>query len=85
MANCFRISATPTEVKKLSAESVGQTISLDGFGAKITRHDGVETDLKELVEASGSGVVIFTYPKASTPGCKSNRGKILDSSILITS
>jgi thioredoxin-dependent peroxiredoxin len=64
-------------VKKLSAESVGQTISLDGFGAKVTRHDGVETDLKALVEASGSGVVIFTYPKASTPGCMSTSATTL--------
>ena len=56
---------------KLGKESVGTTISLEGFGGKVTRHDGVEVTMKELLEGSGSGVVVFTYPKASTPGCKS--------------
>ncbi|KAH6652928.1 thioredoxin-like protein, partial [Truncatella angustata] len=31
--------------------------------------DGKKTTLKELVDESKSGVVLFTYPKASTPGC----------------
>jgi thioredoxin-dependent peroxiredoxin len=55
---------------KLGAESVGQTINVEGFGGRVSRHDGVETSLGELLEGSGSGVVVFTYPKASTPGCK---------------
>jgi hypothetical protein len=59
-----------TNTTKLDASSVGQSVNLDGFGGKITRHDGVETSMKDLVEKSGAGVVVFTYPKASTPGCK---------------
>jgi thioredoxin-dependent peroxiredoxin len=56
---------------KLDASSVGQSVNLDGFGGKVTRHDGVETTFKDLVDKSGAGVVVFTYPKASTPGCQS--------------
>ena len=50
--------------------TVGQTISLEGFGGEIETNDGVKTTLKKLVDESKSGVVLFTYPKASTPGCK---------------
>jgi len=49
---------------------VGNIISLDGFGGEIQTNDGDKTTLKTLVEESGTGVVLFTYPKASTPGCK---------------
>lgn len=49
--------------------AVGDVIALDGFGGEIETNDGEKTSLKALVEASGSGVVLFTYPKASTPGC----------------
>lgn len=52
-------------------DKVGDVIDLEGFGGKIELDDGEETTLKALVEKSGSGVVLFTYPKASTPGCKS--------------
>ncbi|CAK7234697.1 thioredoxin peroxidase dot5 [Sporothrix curviconia] len=48
---------------------VGSTIDLEGFGGSIQTNDGTTTTLKELVEASKAGVVLFTYPKASTPGC----------------
>lgn len=48
---------------------VGETISLDGFGGEIETNDGKKTTLKALVDESKSGVVLFTYPKASTPGC----------------
>ena len=49
---------------------VGDTITLDGFGGEIETNDGAKTNLKKLVEASKAGVVLFTYPRASTPGCK---------------
>lgn len=49
---------------------VGDVISLDGFGGEIQTNDGDKTTLKALVDESGAGVVLFTYPKASTPGCK---------------
>ncbi|KAI2625881.1 AhpC-TSA-domain-containing protein [Hypoxylon sp. NC1633] len=48
---------------------VGGTIALDGFGGEVETNDGDKTTLKALVDESKSGVVIFTYPKASTPGC----------------
>ncbi|KAI1466011.1 AhpC-TSA-domain-containing protein [Daldinia caldariorum] len=48
---------------------VGDTIILDGFGGTFETNDGEKTTLKALVDESKSGVVVFTYPKASTPGC----------------
>ncbi|KAK2783636.1 hypothetical protein FQN51_004324 [Onygenales sp. PD_10] len=48
---------------------VGDTIDLEGIGSEITLHDGTATTLKQLVDESKSGVVLFTYPRASTPGC----------------
>lgn len=66
------------DAKELSKKSdashttttVGDTIALDGFGGEIELNDGETTTLKKLVDASNSGVVLFTYPRASTPGCK---------------
>ncbi|OAQ61695.1 thioredoxin-like fold protein [Pochonia chlamydosporia 170] len=49
--------------------AVGDVIDLDDFGGEIQTNDGETTTLKKLLEESGSGVVLFTYPKASTPGC----------------
>lgn len=51
---------------------VGNQIILDGFGGEIETNDGIKTTLNKLVDESKSGVVLFTYPRASTPGCKSN-------------
>jgi peroxiredoxin Q/BCP len=53
-----------------SKVTVGETITLEGFGGEIETNDGVKTTLKQLVDESNGGVVLFTYPKASTPGCK---------------
>lgn len=65
--------AEPAPAKTNGAGSkkaaVGDTVDLSTFGGKVTLNDGTETTLAELVEKSGSGVVLFTYPKASTPGC----------------
>ena len=47
----------------------GDTIDLTAFGGEIETHDGSKTTLAKLVEESKGGVVLFTYPKASTPGC----------------
>ena len=54
-----------------SKVAVGQTINLEGFGGEIETNDGAKTTLKALVDDSKAGVVLFTYPKASTPGCES--------------
>ena len=50
--------------------SVGNTVNLDDFGGEIETNDGEKVTVKKLLEESESGIVIFTYPKASTPGCK---------------
>ncbi|MCJ1350972.1 MAG: hypothetical protein MMC33_000954 [Icmadophila ericetorum] len=54
---------------KSGKPSAGDTITIDGFGGEIETNDGEKTSLKQLLEESKSGVVLFTYPKASTPGC----------------
>ena len=52
---------------------VGDTIAdLATFGGEVETNDGVTTSLAKLLEESKSGVVLFTYPKASTPGCASS-------------
>ena len=50
--------------------AVGDVVKLDGFGGEGQANDGATTSLKKLVDESKAGVVLFTYPKASTPGCK---------------
>jgi thioredoxin-dependent peroxiredoxin len=57
---------------KAAKPTVGDVITLEGFGGEIETNDGVKTTLKALVDESKGGVVLFTYPKASTPGCKSS-------------
>ncbi|KAF1990956.1 AhpC-TSA-domain-containing protein [Aulographum hederae CBS 113979] len=47
----------------------GDAVDLAGFGGEVETHDGKKVTLKQLVEESEAGVVLFTYPKASTPGC----------------
>ncbi|KAI6714331.1 hypothetical protein PZA11_007822 [Diplocarpon coronariae] len=54
---------------RASKVAVGDTINLEGFGGEVETNEGVKTTLKSLVEESKGGVVLFTYPKASTPGC----------------
>lgn len=49
--------------------TVGNTIRFDRFGGEVETNDGEKVTLKKLVDESKSGVVLFTYPKASTPGC----------------
>lgn len=58
----------PAVAKKVA---VGDIVALDAFGGEIETNEGEKTSLKELVEKSAAGVVLFTYPKASTPGCQS--------------
>ncbi|TLD22486.1 putative disrupter of telomere silencing protein [Venturia nashicola] len=51
------------------APEVGDVITLEGFGGELQTQDGTTVTLKKLVDESKAGVVLFTYPKASTPGC----------------
>jgi thioredoxin-dependent peroxiredoxin len=66
--------AAKTNGSTTSKVAVGQNINLEGFGGEVETNDGVKTSLKKLVDESKAGVVLFTYPKASTPGCKSTIG-----------
>ncbi|KAL7804967.1 AhpC-TSA domain-containing protein [Trichoderma aethiopicum] len=63
----------PKDDKKKPAAAgniaVGDVLDLEGFGGEVQTNDGEKTTLKKLVDESKSGVVLFTYPKASTPGC----------------
>lgn len=50
--------------------AAGDVITFDGFGGEIETNDGDKVTLKKMVDESKSGVVLFSYPKASTPGCR---------------
>lgn len=50
--------------------TVGAIIDFEQYQDEVQLEDGTTTSLKALVESSKNGVVLFTYPKASTPGCK---------------
>lgn len=58
------------EAPKGGAPKVGDSITLEGFGGEIETNDNEKTTLAKLVADSKAGVVLFTYPKASTPGCE---------------
>ncbi|CBX92112.1 hypothetical protein LEMA_P048180.1 [Plenodomus lingam JN3] len=66
-------SATNGKDKKKEHETgplkVGDSIDIATFGGEVETNDGKKTTLAALLEESKSGVVLFTYPKASTPGC----------------
>lgn len=60
----------PAEPKAKTASSPpkqGDEIELEGFGGEIETNDGEKTTLAKLAQSSKKGVVLFTYPKASTP------------------
>lgn len=50
----------------------GEILQLDGIGGLVELTDGEKATLQNLVDISVGGVIIFTYPKANTPGCKSH-------------
>jgi len=56
---------------KAAPPTTGDTVDLEGFGGEIQTHEGDSVTLATLVQDSKAGVVLFTYPRASTPGCKS--------------
>ncbi|GAM82805.1 hypothetical protein ANO11243_007910 [Dothideomycetidae sp. 11243] len=61
--------ASSAAKSKSGPAKVGDVIELEGFGGEVETHDGDKTTLKALIDKSKAGVVLFTYPKASTPGC----------------
>jgi peroxiredoxin Q/BCP len=62
-------ASKPAKAKTGGAAKAGDSIDLSTFGGEVETHDGEKTTLAKLVEESKGGVVLFTYPKASTPGC----------------
>lgn len=60
-------AAAPQVAKSVK---IGDIITVEGFGGSIELQDGSTTTMRELLAKSKSGIVIFTYPKASTPGCE---------------
>ncbi|KAI5291814.1 hypothetical protein KEM54_006391 [Ascosphaera aggregata] len=68
----------------ISVPKVGEKINLDDFGGTVKRNDGKEVTLKTLVNECDKGVVIFTYPRASTPGCTTQACLFRDSYSEIT-
>lgn len=68
-------SPSPADAPKLP--QADDILDLETFGGEIETNDGTKTSLKKLVEDSTSGVVLFTYPKASTPGCTWFLGSVL--------
>ena len=75
-------SVPKTKAKKADASAMasetagppkaGDSITLEGFGGEVETNDEKKVTLAKLVEESEAGVVLFTYPKASTPGCESH-------------
>ncbi|KAL8835352.1 MAG: hypothetical protein Q9170_003341 [Blastenia crenularia] len=61
-------SPSTGSASKENSIRVGNVIDLEEFGGEVETESGEKTDLKKLVQESKNGVVIFTYPKASTPG-----------------
>ncbi|EMC96948.1 hypothetical protein BAUCODRAFT_130247 [Baudoinia panamericana UAMH 10762] len=55
--------------EKTGPPKTGDSIDLEGFGGEVETNDGSKTTLATLVAESKAGIVLFTYPKASTPGC----------------
>ncbi|KAG9229249.1 putative peroxiredoxin [Amylocarpus encephaloides] len=78
--------AIPAKPNGRSATKIkeGVAIDLEGFGGEIETHDGVKTTLKKLVDESKGGVVLFTYPKASTPGCTKQACQFRDEYVPLT-
>ncbi|PFH60797.1 hypothetical protein XA68_10311 [Ophiocordyceps unilateralis] len=63
-------ASQPREQKQKSTSvAVGDVIDLQDFGGEIEDQNGCKTTLKKLVDDCKTAVVLFTYPKASTPGC----------------
>lgn len=82
------LDATKDEEKEEEQEAgppqAGDIVKLATFGGEIETDEGKKTSLAKLVEESKGGVVLFTYPKASTPGCTTQVCLFRDSFDLIT-
>ncbi|KAK2861294.1 hypothetical protein FQN49_004348 [Arthroderma sp. PD_2] len=64
--------AEEAKVEDKSASHVpeeGDMLDISLFEDEIELNDGTKTSFKTLLEESKAGIAVFTYPKASTPGC----------------
>lgn len=61
------IAETAAKITASSPPKQGDKIDLEGFGGEIETNEGDKVTLAQLVKDSKQGVVLFTYPKASTP------------------
>ncbi|KAK2750631.1 hypothetical protein FQN57_002702 [Myotisia sp. PD_48] len=61
-------AVTPNDNKRATPEQ-DDVLDLSLYEDEIQLEDGTTTSFKALVDESKSGVIVFTYPKASTPGC----------------
>lgn len=61
-------TTTANGMTSSKAPEVGDTIDIAAFGGDFETNDGKKVTFKEILEESKAGVVLFTYPKASTPG-----------------
>lgn len=59
-------SAKKSTNPQLSASSIGQKFT---SSTPLTTHKSDQTTISDLLAKSDKGIVIFTYPRASTPGC----------------
>jgi len=67
--------AKPKCIDTISTTSLpkrGDIIQLDGLGGSCELTGGTRATLQNLVDISVGGVILFTYPKTNTPGCKSD-------------
>ena len=64
-------TSVQTATLPLSTEAVGKQIpDLNSFGGHVETHGGQKASVSDLLhQATSGGIVIFTYPRASTPGC----------------
>lgn len=78
-----KVEEVAEKSSKAGPPKQGDSIDLSGFGGEIETNDGEKTTLAKLVESSKAGVVLFTYPKASTPGCKTMASTVRETSVLM--
>ena len=67
-----KVDAVAAKTGTAAPPKQGDSIDLSAFGGEIETNEGEKMTLARLVESSKAGVVLFTYPKASTPGCKTS-------------
>lgn len=84
-----KVSSTAKAVETSSSASkllkVGSDIPSATLALQITTQDGTSTTLSALLSSSDTGIIIFTYPKASTPGCTTQACLFRDSYKPLTS